>query len=223
MLGAVSLVAACGFGSHLHPPAQQGGIQANFGSDQSASGPWGEYATQQTAGQFDFTIDPLALVPGEPVYAPVALRTVPAVTTPVAVTLRPPVTTPNSVAAVLRYSVSDAPAAACNATGFGAATVVDDAPLTTDGGAFTLQPNTIHTLCFRVEIPDGTAPQEFVGLVDTIAAWEFRATGEDPPKPPKPGFEKCHYHSGLFIFGGSWRFFYCWIFSWGWSGWVGTR
>ncbi|MGW0019014.1 hypothetical protein ACWDUD_11850 [Rhodococcus sp. NPDC003382] len=217
ILGVVSTVAACKYGSHLHPQPSEGGIQANFSTNQSESGPWGEYATQQSAGRFDFTIDALALQPGEPVYAPIALRTLPAVTAPVSVSLRPPLTTPNSVADVLRYSVSDAPAASCNAAGFGVATVVDDLPLATGSGTFTMQPNTIRTLCFRVEIPDGTAPLDFVGLADTVAAWEFRVRGDDPPRPPKPGFDRCgdHHHSAWFVRSGL-HYVYCWSYWWRW-------
>lgn len=209
------MVAACKYGSHLQPHPRQSGIQSNFSTNQSASGPWGEYATQQSAGWFDFTIDPLALQPGEPVYAPIALRALPAVAAPLSLALRPPLTTLSSVAEGLRYSVSDAPAASCNDTGFGTATVVDDLPLSTSGGTFTLQPNTIRTLCFRVEIPDGTVPLDFAGRTDTVAVWEFRVQGEDPPRPPKPGWDRCHrhhhHHSGWFGIVGL-RCVYCWSY-----------
>ncbi|TWH61647.1 hypothetical protein L612_001400000240 [Rhodococcus rhodochrous J38] len=221
----VSAAASCGFGSHLHPPAKGGGVQANFVTNQTDSGPWSEYAEQKTSGQFDFAIDPLALQPGEPVYAPVALRALPAVTEPVEVVLRPALTTPDSVASVLRYSVSDASGEECNEEGFGVPSVVDDAPLLTHGGRFTLMPNTIRTFCFRVEIPAGTPPHDFAGLADTVALWEFRAEGEDPPRPPKPAPDRCHSHSGRFVFGGGWYFVHCWFLRWHWGGhlWVGAR
>jgi len=223
MLGTLGMVASCGYGSHLNPPASQGGIQANFSSDQTASGPWGEFATQGQAGQFDFSVDPLALVPGEPVYAPVALRAVSGVTTPVSVNLRPALTTQGSIADLLRYSVSEVPAASCNESGFGTATIVNDQPISQRGGDFTLQPDTIRTLCFRVELPDGTKPHEAASRTDTVALWEFRAEGDDPPAPPNPGGENCHrasWSSSL----GSWRYFHCWFFQWKIGDWsVGTR
>lgn len=217
LFGAVGMVAACGYGGHLRPTPQQG-IQANFGTDQTASGPWGEYGTAVTAGTFEFSIDSLALQPGEPVYAPVALRASESVTSPVTVTLQPPLTTADSVADVLRYSVSDAPAPSCDAGGFGSPTVVEDRPLSSDGGSLTLQPGAIRTLCFRVEIPDGTSPLESGGLADTVALWEFRAEGETAPPSPQPGYDRCHSHSGTF-FGAGWYFVHCWFFRW--SGYVG--
>lgn len=214
----VGLVSACGFGSHLHPPPDRAGIQGNFGIDQSESGSWGEYGTREGAGRFEFSIDPLSLQPGEPVYAPVALRTLPTVTTPVTIMLRPPLTTPNSVAGVLRYSVSEAPASSCNAGGFGSPTVVDGQPLTATGGSLMLEPKVVRTLCFRVEIPAGTPPHDFAGLADTVALWEFRAEGEDPPRPPKPAPDRCHSHSGPFVFGGGWYFVHCWFLRRHWGG-----
>lgn len=154
---------------------------------------WADRETPGGAGRLTFTADPLALQPGDVVYAPVALRTA---TDSVDgdVLLQPAQiggTDSAALAAALDVSVVTAPGSfVCDATAFssvpaGGAVIVSDAALGADGAALaqTLSGATAddagapRTYCFRIALPATSETQNNSALMGQTVTprWEFTA------------------------------------------------
>ncbi|MBB3039130.1 SipW-dependent-type signal peptide-containing protein [Hoyosella altamirensis] len=142
---------------------------------------WFEYATSAEAGQLQFTLDNLAMVPGDTVYAPFALRVGPDTSTlDASVILNGAiVANTNPFVSDLQLTVTGANFANCNDGTAGAALTgwPSSAPLGA-GGATPITVNgdgTQYNLCFVVHLPNGSGPytggQQETGSV----LWKFDA------------------------------------------------
>jgi len=160
-----------------------------------AAGTWTDEA-DNPGGEIVFGPDALDLSPGDPVFAPVALRTS---ATSVAgdVELQPAVpaaavTTVDPAgllfaALEVRVVTDDAPFT-CDATAFSglptAPTLIADGPLAATGGnavqALAAASGSTQYYCFEIELPDGFAPaagasvEDYMGR-DVAPAWQFIA------------------------------------------------
>ncbi|MCW4353473.1 SipW-dependent-type signal peptide-containing protein [Hoyosella sp. YIM 151337] len=142
---------------------------------------WDEYATAGTAGQLQFTLDNLAMVPGDTVYAPFALRVGPDPSTlDASVVLNSAIVqTPGDFSNDLRLTVSGASPTAC-ADGNAGTTLPgwpSNSPLTAAGTTpITVSGSgTQYDLCFAVHLPLNSGPytggQQLTGSVQ----WKFDA------------------------------------------------
>jgi hypothetical protein len=91
-------------------------VQGNFAFDSADTG-WSDFAAASQEGEFEFSMNPAGLMPGDTMYAPVSLRIDPERNGYAAdVTLRGGVVdAPNALFDALRYRVGDATAADCTA------------------------------------------------------------------------------------------------------------
>ncbi|MCX5043417.1 hypothetical protein OG921_09560 [Aldersonia sp. NBC_00410] len=145
---------------------------------------WESYASAGDAGQFEFQINPGLMTPGDTVYAPVALKIDPTQnSSPGDAVLKGAQfeAGSNPLQIALIYTVKSLPAAACNATGFGAGTVPPTFPegvaLTVGSGATPLRltaDSAPQNLCFAVTLPSSYSDDQSIqGLSTGKVTWGF--------------------------------------------------
>ncbi|MGC0365559.1 putative ribosomally synthesized peptide with SipW-like signal peptide [Rhodococcus sp. 27YEA15] len=161
-------------------------IQGSFSN--TGTPVWNEYATADDAGVFSFTLEPLDLVPGVPVHAPVSLRIGPDPSGSNAnVQLLGATGGTGDLAAALRYSVYQGVSASeCNQgdlTAAGASAWVGTAsnPVALSVGSATDDlllsgDQTAVNLCFAVTLPEDADPVTLSGQTTGELVWQFAGT-----------------------------------------------
>lgn len=173
-------------------------VSQNRDQSPTAGSTWSNHETEPVAGSLTFTIDPLALTPGDSIYAPVALQTT-ADSIAGTVTLQAPIESTAVTAndptdilwGALQYSVKATETATdCDATtwatfGTSVATAQDfDAALTATTQPVAADRGNIQYYCFQVTLP--AAPTGVTDLTTlqglTVApAWRFAAVSTTTP------------------------------------------